>query len=132
MSDIGAGGTIDYSNLPNFTVRGNSNATDIRRTVAPVPTQIGTKQFAIAGSSGAGDAFGKTFTTLNSGVLFRVVDSPAAGFCFIGITAPNLTTADCLLLELGDEIFMPAKDLNDITIFGHAGASGLTLSMIGE
>lgn len=37
MSDLDAQGNVDYSNLPNFTVRGNSNATDIRRSVGSAP-----------------------------------------------------------------------------------------------
>ena len=129
MSDIGAGGTIDYSNLPNFTVRGNSNATDIRRTVAPVPTQIGNNAFTGTTTTTAAAAFGKTFTTLNSGALFFV--SAGTDEIHIGITAPGLTTADCVTLksDFTKEVFIPAKDLNDIIIIP---TGNTTLSMIGE
>ncbi len=137
MSDLGAGGTVDYSALPNYTPRYKANAVDIRRTVAPTPTQIGTKQFvadaaANVGFSGAGDAFGKTFTQLNSGVLFRVVDSVSTSFCHVGISAAGLAVQDCVLLEDGDEIFVPAEDLNNISIFSNPGTAGITLSMLGE
>lgn len=33
MADLDADGNIDYSNIPPFKVRGNSNATDIRRVI---------------------------------------------------------------------------------------------------
>ena len=137
MSDLDAQGNVDNSNLPNYTPRYKANAVDIRRTVAPTPTQIGTKQFladstANAGFSGAGDAFGKTFTQLNSGVLFRVVDSASSSFCHVGISATGLAVQDCILLEDGDEIFIPAEDLNDISIFSNPGTAGITLSMLGE
>ena len=137
MSDLDAQGNVDNSNLPNYTPRYKANAVDIRRTVAPTPTQIGTKQFladtaANVGFSGAGDAFGKTFTQLNSGVLFRVVDSASTSFCHVGISAAGLAVSDCVLLEDGDEIFIPAEDLNNISIFSNPGTAGITLSMLGE
>ena len=137
MSDLDAQGNVDNSNIPAYKPRHKSNATDIRRTVASTPTQIGTKQFladaaANVGFSGAGDAFGKTFTQLNSGVLFRVVDSASTSFCHVGISAPGLSVSDCILLEDGDEIFIPAEDLNNISIFSNPGTAGITLSMLGE
>tara|TARA_R100001443_G_C3342308_1_gene174771 strand:+ start:649 stop:1065 length:417 start_codon:yes stop_codon:yes gene_type:complete len=138
MSDLGAGGTVDYSGLPQrWTAGYKSNATDIRRTIAPTPTQIGTKQFkahdaTLVGFSAAGEAFGKTSTRLNSGVLFRVVDSASTSFCHVGISADGLAVDDCILLEEGDEIFIPASDLNLISIFSNAGTAGITLSMLGE
>ena len=137
MSDLDAQGNVDNSNIPDYTARAKSNATDIRRTIAPVPTVIGTKQFiaddaANVGFSAAGEHFGKTNTQLNSGVLLRVVDSVSTSFCFVGITAAGLAVTDCVLLEDGDEVFMPAKDLNDISIFSNPGTGGITLSMLGE
>ena len=50
----------------------------------------------------------------------------------VGISAPGLSVSDCILLEDGDEIFIPAEDLNDISIFSNPGTAGITLSMLGE
>lgn len=39
MSDLGAGGTVDYSNMPSYSVRADqTNATDIRRVVGVFPS----------------------------------------------------------------------------------------------
>jgi len=129
MSDLGAGGTVDNSFLPNFSVRGNSNATDIRRTVAPEPNVIGTKKIVSAsGFTNANNAiFGDGDTKkLNSGVLFRSIEGSAKAL--IGITASGLAEADCFHLEDGDDLFLPTTDLGRIFI----KSAGATLSVLGE
>ena len=138
MSDLGAGGTVDFSNLPDWSIRSQqANVTDIRRTIAPTPSVIGTFHVLnAAGFSGAGDVIKGTLpgvdtTTLNQGVLFRVVDNNAT-FGHIGITKPGAGVSDAVMLEEGDEIFIPARSLNDI-IIGHTTAtSGITFSALGE
>ena len=136
MSDLDANGNVDYSNIGNFTTRANSNATDIRRTIAPTPTVCGTFHFLNAGFSGAGDVIkgvlpGVDTTILNQGLLFRVVDNNTTTG-HIGITKAGANSGDAVLLESGDEIYIPAKKLNDI-IIGHTTAtSGITLSVLGE
>lgn len=138
MSDLGAGGTIDYSAIGNFTTRANSNATDIRRTIAPTPTVVGTFHFLNnAGFSGAGDVIkgvlpGVDTTILNQGLLLRVVDNAAGTVGHVGITKASAVAGDAVLLEAGDELYVPAKKLNDI-IIGHTTATaGITLSVLGE
>lgn len=138
MSDLGAGGTVDFSNLPAYSARSQqTNTTDIRRTVAPQPTVVGTFHVLnSAGFSGAGDVIkgtlpGVNTTTLNQGVLFRVVDNNTT-VGHIGITKPGAGISDAVMLEEGDEIFIPAESLNDI-IIGHTTAtSGITFSALGE
>ena len=138
MSDLGAGGTVDYSNLPAYSIRSQqSNATDIRRTVAPTPTVCGTFHFANpTGFSGAGDVIkgvlpGVDTTILNQGLLFRVVDNNSTT-AHVGITKASAVVGDAVLLQEGDEIYIPAKKLNNI-IIGHTTAtSGITLSVLGE
>ena len=138
MSDLGAGGTVDFSNLPAYSIRSQqTNTTDIRRTVAPQPTVIGTFHVLnSAGFSGAGDVIKGTLpgvdtTTLNQGVLFRVVDNNTT-VGHVGITKPGAGISDAVMLEEGDEIFIPAERLNDI-IIGHTTAtSGITFSALGE
>jgi len=129
MSDLGAGGTVDNSFLPNFTVRGNSNATDIRRTVAPEPRVIGTKK--VISASGFTNANNAIFAdgdtkSLNSGILFRSVEGGARAF--IGITQAGLADANCFVVEDGDDLFIPTTDLGRIFI----KSAGATLSVLGE
>jgi hypothetical protein len=131
MSDLGAGGTVDNSSLPNFSVRGNSNATDIRRTVAPEPNVIGTKK--IVSASGFTNANNAIFAdgdtkSLNSGVLFRSVEG--GGRAFIGITQAGLSEISCFVVEDGDDLFIPTTDLG--RIFIKTQAAGATLSVLGE
>ena len=138
MSDLGAGGTIDYSNLPAYSVRSQqTNTTDIRRTVAPTPSVCGTFHVLNAGFSGAGDVIngalpGAGGQVINQGVLFRVVDNSNNSIGHIGITQAGAAVGDAVLLEEGDEIYIPAKNLNDI-IIGHTTAThGFTCSALGE
>ena len=138
MSDLGAGGTIDYSNLPAYSVRSQqTNFTDIRRTVAPTPTVCGTFHVLNAGFSGAGDVIngalpGAGGQVINQGVLFRVVDNSNNSVGHVGITGDLRNENHAVLLEEGDEIFIPARDLNDI-IIGHTTAThGFTFSVLGE
>lgn len=132
MSDLGAGGTIDYSNLPDYTIRSQqSNATDIRRTVAPQPSVIGSFNVNTTATGFTNAAFllkGTETFTLNSGALFRVVDSDAKSG-HIGITQAGLLVGDCFLVEEGDEIFIPARDLGDIQL---NSSGGITFACLGE
>tara|TARA_Y100001937_G_C7050378_1_gene298816 strand:+ start:84 stop:479 length:396 start_codon:yes stop_codon:yes gene_type:complete len=131
MSDLGAGGTVDFSNIPSYTGRMKSNATDIRRTVAPEPTVIGTKKIvSSAGFTNANNTiFGDGDTKpLNSGVLFRSVEGGSKAL--IGFTAPGLAEANCFHLEDGDDLFLPTTDLGKVFI--KTLAAGATLSVLGE
>lgn len=137
MSDLGAGGTVDYSNLPSYSVRSQqTNFTDIRRTVAPTPRVCATFHVLNAGFSGAGDVINGTLpgadtTVLNQGVLFRVVDNNST-VGHIGITGGSVDQTNAVLLEEGDEIYIPARSLNDIIIGHTTASSGITLSALGE
>jgi hypothetical protein len=131
MSDLTAGGTIDYSAIGNFTVRANSNATDIRRTVAPEPSVIGSFNIntTATGFTNAAKHLKNAETfKLNSGVLFRVVDSDQKSG-HIGITQAGLVVGDSFLVEEGDEIFIPTTDLGNIFLNSEAG---ITFACLGE
>ena len=138
MSDLGAGGTIDYSNLPAYSVRSQqTNFTDIRRTVAPTPSVCGTFHVLNAGFSGAGDIIngalpGAGGQVINQGVLFRVVDNSNNSVAHVGITKAGAVVGDAVLLEEGDEIYIPAENLNNIIIGHTTPTHGLTFSALGE
>ena len=128
MADLDANGNV-INNEPNHTHRMKSNATDIRRTIAPEPTVIGTKKviqasgFTNANNAIFGDGDSKT---LNSGILLRSVEGSARAF--VGITAAGLATTDCFLMEDGDDLFIPTNDFGKVFI----NTAGATLSVIGE
>ena len=130
MSDLGAGGTIDYSAIGNFTVRANSNTTDIRRTVAPEPNVIGTAHIdqPLSGFTNVNNAiFGDGDTKkLNSGVLFRSIEGGAS--VYLGITLGDLSLSKCFVIEDGEDVFIPTEDLGRVFMSG----PGATLSIMGE
>lgn len=130
MADLDANGNV-INNEPAHRVRDNANRTDIRRTIAPTPTVVGTfsvNTTADGFTSAAKHLKDATSFKLNSGVLFRVVDSTTKSG-FIGITQASLAITDCFLVEEGDEIFIPAEDLDDIQLNSDGG---ITFSCLGE
>lgn len=128
MADLDSNGNA-INNEPAHRVRDNSNRTDIRRTIAPEPTVIGTKKvvqasgFTNANNAIIGDGDTKP---LNSGILLRSVEG--SGRVFVGLTAAGLATTDCFLVEDGDDLFIPTDDFGKVFI----NTAGATLSVIGE
>ena len=130
MADIDSDGNV-INNEPTYTARMKSNATDIRRTIAPTPTVVGTFNIntTAAGFTSAAKHLKDTNSfPLNSGILFRVVDSTSKSG-FIGLTQASLSTTDCFLVEEGDEVFVPAENLDFIQLNSDGG---ITFSCLGE
>lgn len=127
MADLDANGNV-INNEPLHTGRLKSNATDLRRTIAPEPTVVGTKK--IVQASGftqiSKNILDVTAKDLNSGVLIRSVEGSARAF--VGFTAAGLATTDCFLVEDGDDLFIPTDDFGKIVV----NTAGATLSVIGE
>ena len=130
MADLDANGNV-INNEPRHSARMKSNATDIRRTIAPQPTVVGTFNIntsAAGFTSAAKHLKDANSFALNSGVLFRVVDSTSKEG-FIGLTQASLSKTNCFLVEEGDEIFIPTDNLDNIQLNSE---NGITFACLGE